>query len=183
MSMEINNEKMSDSLVPSGNESDNNDISDSRVFDDSKLAKLNGIRSQGLNPYPYKFEKNGDICEIQKKFEDFEKNEGLTVRTAGRLYNIRRLGKMIFADLGDQGGRIQITLRKGNLPDEDFKTFKTLVDSGDIVGVQGTLFRTKRGENSISVSEFSLLSKSLCALPEKFHGLKDVETRDRKSVV
>nr|AAK29404.1 lysyl tRNA synthetase [Methanosarcina barkeri] len=180
MTMEINNEKMSDSLVPSGNESDNNDISDSRVFDDSKLAKLNGIRSQGLNPYPYKFEKNGDICEIQKKFEDFEKNEGLTVRTAGRLYNIRRLGKMIFADLGDQGGRIQITLRKGNLPDEDFKTFKTLVDSGDIVGVQGTLFRTKRGENSISVSEFSLLSKSLCALPEKFHGLKDVETRYRK---
>ncbi|HEY3363006.1 MAG TPA: lysine--tRNA ligase [Methanosarcina sp.] len=180
MSMEINNKEMSDDLVPSDNESDNNDISDSRVFDDSKLVKLNGLRNQGLNPYPYKFEKNGDICEIQKKFEDFEKNEGLAVRTAGRLYNIRRLGKMVFADLGDQGGRIQITFRKGNLPDEDFKTFKSLVDSGDIIGIQGTLFRTKRGENSISVSEFSLLSKSLCALPEKFHGLKDVETRYRK---
>ncbi|AKB82366.1 Lysyl-tRNA synthetase (class II) [Methanosarcina barkeri 3] len=180
MSMEINNEKMSDDLVLSDNESDNNNISDSRVFDDSKIAKLNGIRNQGLNPYPYKFEKNGDICDIQKMFDDFEKNEGLTVRTAGRLYNIRRLGKMIFADLGDQGGRIQVTLRKGNLPDENFETFKTLVDSGDIVGVQGELFRTKRGENSISVSEFFLLSKSLCALPEKFHGLKDIETRYRK---
>ena len=83
------------------------------VFDDSKIAKLNGIRTQGLNPYPYKFEKNGDICDILKKFEDFEKNEGLTVRTAGRLYNIRKHGKMIFADLGDQAGRIQILIRKG----------------------------------------------------------------------
>lgn len=180
MSMEINNEKMSENPVISDNESDNDNILDSRVFDDSKLVKLNSIRDNGLNPYPYKFEKNGDICEIQKKFEDFENNEGLTVKTAGRLYNIRKLGKMVFADLGDQGSRIQITLRKGNLPDEDFKTFKTLVDSGDIIGVQGQLFRTKRGENSISVSEFSLLSKSLCALPEKFHGLKDIETRYRK---
>jgi lysyl-tRNA synthetase, class II len=180
MSMEINNEKMSETPVISDNESDNDNILDSSVFDDSKLAKLNSIRDNGLNPYPYKFEKNRDICEIQKKFEDFEKNEGLTVKTAGRLYNIRRLGKMIFADLGDQGGRIQVTLRKGNIPDEDFETFKTLVDSGDIIGVQGQLFRTKRGENSISVSEFSLLSKSLCALPEKFHGLKDIETRYRK---
>ena len=160
--------------------SGSNNLLESRVFDDSKIAKLNGIRTQGLNPYPYKFEKNGDICEILKKFDDFEKNEGLTVKTAGRLYNIRKLGKMIFADLGDQGGRIQVTLRKGNLPDEDFETFKTLVDSGDIIGIQGELFRTKRGENSISVSEFSLLSKSLCALPEKFHGLKDIETRYRK---
>jgi lysyl-tRNA synthetase class 2 len=175
MSTELDNTELSDEVT----QSDNNNL-ESRVFDDSKITKLNGIRSQGLNPYPYKFEKNEDICEIQKKFEDFEKNEGLMVRTAGRLYNIRKLGKMIFADLGDQGGRIQITLRKGNLPDEDFKTFKSLVDSGDIVGVQGELFRTKRGENSISVSEFSLLSKSLCALPEKFHGLKDVETRYRK---
>ena len=87
---------------------------------------------------------------------------------------------MIFADLGDQADRIQFLLRKGNLPDEDFETFKNLVDSGDIIGIQGELFRTKRGENSISVSEFSLLSKSLCALPEKFHGLKDIETRYRK---
>ena len=87
---------------------------------------------------------------------------------------------MIFADLGDQAGRIQILIRKGNLPDEDFETFKNFVDSGDIIGIQGVLFRTQRGENSISVSQFSLLSKSLCSLPEKFHGLKDIETRYRK---
>ena len=129
MSMEINDKKMSDDLVLSDNESDNSNISDSRVFDDSKLSKLNGIKNQGLNPYPYKFEKNGHICEIQKKFEDFEKNEGLTVRTAGRLYNIRRLGKMIFADLGDQGGRIQVTLRKGNLPDEGLKQMVDLANA------------------------------------------------------
>jgi lysyl-tRNA synthetase class 2 len=174
--MEINNTDLSEN-VPLPEDSS---LSGSRAFDDSKLTKLNGIINKGLNPYPYRFEKNGDICEILEKFEDFEKNEGLIVRTAGRLYNIRRLGKMIFADLGDQGGRIQVTLRKGNLPEEEFETFKTLVDSGDIIGIQGTLFRTQRGENSISVSEFSLLSKSLCALPEKFHGLKDVETRYRK---
>ncbi|NLU57093.1 MAG: lysine--tRNA ligase [Methanosarcina thermophila] len=183
MQSDLNNTKLSDEIIQSDSNatlSDNDNLLKSRIFDDSKIAKLNGIRSQGLNPYPYRFEKNGDICEILKKFDDFEKNEGLKVRTAGRLYNIRRLGKMIFADLGDQGGRIQIILRKGNLPDEDFEVFKNLVDSGDIIGIQGELFRTKRGENSINVSEFSLLSKSLCALPEKFHGLKDVETRYRK---
>jgi lysyl-tRNA synthetase, class II len=176
MSMEINDTEMSDNVTLS----DNSDSSNNRVFDDSKIAKLNGIISQGLNPYPYKFEKTGDICDILKKFEDFEENEGLTVRTAGRLYNIRKHGKMIFADLGDQAGRIQILIRKGNLPDEEFETFKNFVDSGDIIGIQGDLFKTKRGEDSIGVSKFSLLSKSLCALPEKFHGLKDIETRYRK---
>ncbi|KKG14165.1 lysyl-tRNA synthetase [Methanosarcina sp. 2.H.T.1A.6] len=176
MTMEINNTDLSEEMPLS----DETDLSGSRAFDDSKIVKLNGIISQGLNPYPYKFEKNGDICDILKKFEDFEKNEGLSVRTAGRLYNIRKHGKMIFADLGDQTGRIQVLVRKGNLPDEEFETFKNLVDSGDIVGFQGEIFRTKRGEDSISVSEFVLLSKSLCALPEKFHGLKDVETRYRK---
>ena len=176
MTMEINNTDPSEKMpLP-----DDSGLSGSGAFDDSKLAKLNGVISQGLNPYPYKFEKDEDICEILEKFEDFEKNEGLTVRTAGRLYNIRKHGKMIFADLGDQAGRVQVLVRKGNLPDEEFEIFKNLVDSGDIIGVQGDLFRTKRGENSISVSEFSLLSKSLCALPEKFHGLKDVETRYRK---
>ncbi|AGF97329.1 lysyl-tRNA synthetase [Methanosarcina mazei] len=176
MTMEINNTDPFEKIpLP-----DDSGLSGSGAFDDSKLAKLNGVISQGLNPYPYKFEKDEDICEILEKFEDFEKNEGLTVRTAGRLYNIRKHGKMIFADLGDQAGRVQVLVRKGNLPDEEFEIFKNLVDSGDIIGVQGDLFRTKRGENSISVSEFSLLSKSLCALPEKFHGLKDVETRYRK---
>lgn len=176
MTMEINNTDLSENIPLPEDAS----LSGSGTFDDSKLAKLNGVIGQGLNPYPYRFEKSEEICEILEKFEDFEKNEGMIVRTAGRLYNIRKHGKMIFADLGDQAGRIQILIRKGNLPDEEFETFKNLVDSGDIIGIQGNLFRTKRGENSISVSEFLLLSKSLCALPEKFHGLKDVETRYRK---
>jgi lysyl-tRNA synthetase class 2 len=176
MSMDINNTELSDNV----SQSDNTGISDKSIFDNSKIAKLNYIRTKGINPYPYKFEKSEDICDILKKFEDYEKNESLTVRTAGRLYNIRKHGKMIFADLGDQAGRIQILFRKGNLPDEDFEIFKNLVDSGDIIGIQGKLFRTKRGENSVNVFKFSLLSKSLCAIPEKFHGLKDVETRYRK---
>lgn len=202
MSMEINRNELSDEFPPSDNDALNNNVSDdaskasdnnatdmgitevnskdNRVFDDSKLAKLNGIKTQGLNPYPYKFEKSEDIPVILKKFEDFEKNEGLPVQTAGRLYNIRKMGKMIFADLGDQAGRIQILLRKGSLPDEEFEIFKNFVDSGDIIGVQGELVKTKRGENSISVKEFILLSKSLCSLPEKYHGLKDIETRYRK---
>ena len=176
MSMDINNTEMSNNV----SQSENIGISDKSIFDNSKIAKLNYIRNQGVNPYPYKFEKTEDICDILKKFEDYEQNESLTVRTAGRLYNIRKHGKMIFADIGDQAGRIQILFRKGNLPDEDFELFKNLVDSGDIIGIQGKLFRTKRGENSISVSKFSILSKSLCAIPEKFHGLKDVEIRYRK---
>lgn len=176
MSVDINNKEISENAPPS----ENNDVTDTKIFDDSKLSKLDGVKTQGLNPYPHKFEKTDDIPDILKKFEDFEKNEGLAVRTAGRLYNIRKMGKMIFADLGDQAGRIQILLRKGNLPEEEFETFKKLVDSGDIVGIQGVLVKTQRGENSISVNEFSLLSKSLCSLPEKFHGLKDIETRYRK---
>ncbi len=176
MSVDINNKELSENAPPS----DNNDVSDNKIFDDSKLLKLDGVKTQGLNPYPHKFEKTDDIPDILKKFEDFEKNEGLAVRTAGRLYNIRRMGKMIFADLGDQAGRIQILIRKGNLPEEEFETFKKFVDSGDIVGIQGVLVKTQRGENSISVTQLSLLSKSLCSLPEKFHGLKDIETRYRK---
>ena len=176
MSVDINNKELSENAPPS----DSNDVSDNKIFDDSKLLKLDGVKTQGLNPYPHKFEKTDDIPDILKKFEDFEKNEGLAVRTAGRLYNIRRMGKMIFADLGDQAGRIQILIRKGNLPEEEFETFKKFVDSGDIVGIQGVLVKTQRGENSISVTQLSLLSKSLCSLPEKFHGLKDIETRYRK---
>src|SRR5665648_890334 len=110
MNVEVNNKELSDNSIPS----DNNNVSDNRIFDDSKLAKLNGVKTQGINPYPYKFEKTDDISDILKKFDDFEKNEGLTIRTAGRLYNIRKHGKMIFADLGDQAGRIQILVRKGN---------------------------------------------------------------------
>jgi lysyl-tRNA synthetase class 2 len=151
MSMDINNTELLDNV----SQSDNTGISDKRIFDNSKIAKLNSIRTKGLNPYPYKFEKSEDICDILKKFEDYEKNEGLTVRTAGKLYNIRKHWKMIFADLGDQAGRIQILFRKGDLLDEDFEIFKNLVDSGDIIGIQGNLFRMKRGENSINVSKFS----------------------------
>ncbi len=77
MSMDIKNTELSDNV----SQSDNTGISDKRIFDNSKIAKLNNIRTKGLNPYPYKFEKSDDICDILKKFEDYEKNESLTVRT------------------------------------------------------------------------------------------------------
>src|SRR5690606_41420112 len=91
-----NTTTLSDEIIQSDSNatlSDNNNLLKCRVFDDSKIAKLNDIRSQGLNPSPYRFEKNGDIWEILKKFDDFEKNEGLKVRTAGRLYKFGNLEK------------------------------------------------------------------------------------------
>ena len=114
--------------------------------------------------------------------EKFEEMEGKQVSVAGRIMSKRGMGKAVFCDLQDGKGRIQLYVRIDELGEEAFAKFKK-IDIGDIVGVEGEVFKTKRGEISVKAHKVTLLSKSLIPLPEKFHGLKDTETRFRQRYV
>ena len=113
---------------------------------------------------------------------NFEENEGKTFSLAGRIMSKRDMGKASFADLHDRYGRIQLYAKIDNLGEEEYANFKKL-DIGDIVGIVGSVFRTHRGEISVSVTEYTLLSKSMRPLPEKWHGLKDMDLRYRQRYV
>ncbi|WP_332450489.1 lysine--tRNA ligase [Methanoculleus sp.] len=154
---------------------------DQLCFDTTKIDKIQELRERGVTVYPYTFERKDTVEEIRERFSAIghEKSEE-EVSTAGRIYIVRQHGKTIFADLGDSCGRIQLYLRKNDLGEEQFDLFRQYVDAGDIIGVVGHVFRTKMGEITIWVDRFELLTKSVCPLPEKFHGLKNVETRYRQ---
>ncbi len=154
---------------------------DRLCFDTLKIGKVTDLIERGITVYPYKFDRRDTVAAIRERFRDVghEKSEE-SVSTAGRIYIIRHHGRTIFADLGDSSGRIQLYLRKNDLGEERFNLFRHYIDSGDIIGVFGHVFRTRMGELTIWVDAFELLSKSICPLPEKFHGLKNVETRYRQ---
>jgi len=140
-----------------------------------RLEKLEKIRREKGSPYSlHSFPKQAPIIKIK---EDF--SEGREVSVGGRLLSRREHGKSIFFDLGDFSGKIQCYLRKDLIGEDNFSFFKNL-DIGDVLGVKGSLFKTKTAEVTVLVSEFKLLSKSLRPLPEKWHGLKDTELRFRK---
>ena len=142
--------------------------------------KLAELQAAGKDPFAQtKYDVTHHSKEIKEKFEQLE---GQTVRLAGRLMSKRGMGKAVFSDLQDGAGRIQLYLRVDDLGEEALAAFKKY-DIGDIVGVEGEVFRTKRGEISIKAKTVILLSKSLLPLPEKFHGLTDVETRCRQRYV
>lgn len=147
----------------------------------TRIQKLAELADKGINPYPYSYDKNASAKMLQEKYKDLpageETNDEYLV--AGRVMAIRNTG--MFIDLMDGSGKIQIFLTKKTWMLKN-KTLK-LVDIGDIVGFQGTVRRTPRGELSIKATDFKLLSKSLLPLPEKFHGLTDVETRYRQRYV
>src|SRR5699024_679462 len=131
---------------------------------------------------PHKIEKFDDRIlsdEIKENFEDYEEK---TVRVAGRIMSKRGHGKVIFMDLQDSNGRIQLFNRMNNVGEEEYADIKAL-DIGDIVGVEGEVFKTKTGEVSIRTQKLTLLTKSLQILPEKFHGLKDTDLRYRQRYV
>ena len=144
--------------------------------------KLSELKKQGINHYPYKFEKKNSCQELQEKYSKLgsEKNTKDKVKIAGRLMVVRNMGKISFATLQDYTGKIQIVLQEKETPEKTRVFFKKFIDSGDIVGVEGTIFRTKRGELSILVSKIELLAKAIKPLPDKWHGLKDKEERYRK---
>ncbi|KDE55347.1 lysine--tRNA ligase [Methanoculleus sp. MH98A] len=154
---------------------------DHTCFDTAKIDKLQELRERGVTVYPYTFDRRDTVEEIKERFSTIEHDKSEEeVSTAGRVYVVRQHGKTIFADVGDSTGRIQLYLRKNDLGEEQFDLFKQYVDAGDIIGVVGHVFRTKMGEITIWVDRFELLTKSVCPLPEKFHGLKNVETRYRQ---
>ena len=154
---------------------------DHLCFDTTKIDKIQDLRRRGVTVYPYKFERTDTTSEIKRRFSDIgHEKSAEAVSTAGRVYVVRQHGKTIFADIGDSGGRIQLYLRKNDLGEESFNLFRQYIDAGDIIGVVGHVFRTKMGEITIWVDRFEILAKSVCPLPEKYHGLKDIETRYRQ---
>ena len=141
-----------------------------------KLAKLIKL---GIDPYPVNVERQTVCADALRQFDAWaaDKSEHAV---AGRLMTIRVHGAMIFADLMDETGKIQILLKEDETGAKLFAAFRDLIDPADIIEATGTLFQTKRGEKTLQVKTWRLLSKALLPLPEKFHGLKDVETRYRQ---
>ncbi|WP_455663035.1 lysine--tRNA ligase [Pradoshia sp.] len=145
--------------------------------------KMTRIAEMGLDPFGQKFVRTHLSQEIITEFSDLENEEleakSIEVSIAGRIMTKRGKGKAGFAHIKDVSGQIQIYVRKDAIGEDAYELFK-IADLGDIVGVKGIIFKTKVGELSIKVNEFTFLSKSLRPLPEKYHGLKDIEERYRK---
>ena len=148
----------------------------------TRIQKLADLADKGVNPYPYVFDKDANAADLQEKYKDLPAGEETQdfYSVAGRVMAIRNTG--MFIDLMDASGKIQVFSHKENLSEDQMKILK-LLDIGDIVGFYGSIRRTPRGELSIKSTKLKLLSKSLLPLPEKFHGLTDVETRYRQRYV
>ena len=153
------------------------DLSQQRLVRRQKLAEL---QAQGQDPFQVtRFDWDHTAQQIK---DNFDALEGQAVKVAGRLMSKRGMGKVSFCDLQDRSGRIQLYARQDEMDEAVYKKFKKF-DIGDIVGVDGEVFRTQRGEMSVRAKDITLLSKSLLPLPEKFHGLQDKELRYRQRYV
>ena len=145
-----------------------------------RREKLAQLQAEGMDPFAItRFVSTTTAQEIKEHFDEME---GKPVSIAGRLMSKRGMGKVSFCDLQDKTGRIQLYARKDEMDEAEYNRFKKY-DIGDIVGVEGEIFRTQRGEMSVRAKTITLLSKSLLPLPEKFHGLTDKETRYRQRYV
>ncbi|MBS3162534.1 lysine--tRNA ligase [Candidatus Woesearchaeota archaeon] len=147
-----------------------------------RLDKLEKLKHLGVNPYPYSFKDYIFSQPLLKKYAYLAEGESTkdVYSVMGRIMTLRDMGKAAFAHLQDQEGKVQVYFREDEL--KNYDVFK-LLDIGDIIGVKGIVFKTKKGEVTIHAAEFVLLSKSLRPLPEKFHGLQDSEIRYRQRYV
>ncbi|MFC2587606.1 MAG: amino acid--tRNA ligase-related protein, partial [Campylobacter sp.] len=150
-----------------------------------RLDTANELRNSGVNPYPHFLRRDMDIAKFRLKFKHIidteEKSaEGQLVSLAGRVKLIRDAGKAIFANIEDEDGNLQIYFSNKTLDPDWFKVVKKNIEVGDIIYVRGYAFVTRTGEFSMHVSELTLASKAISPLPEKFHGLTDIETRYRQ---
>lgn len=143
---------------------------------EQRIGKLQQLRERGIEPYPYSFDRTHLASEVRDHFDSLQDAK---VSVAGRLMTVRLMGKASFAHILDQSGRIQIYVRRDVVGDDQYELFKDL-DLGDIVGVTGKPFRTRTGEITVQVEHLTLLTKSIRGLPEKWHGLTDVEKRYRQ---
>ena len=155
---------------------------ESTIYRDSRLAKLKALEEKGYNPYPYRFQPNAFAADLQDKYKNLEAGTDTEdrVTVAGRVMAVRNSG--MFIDLKDASGKIQVFCHKNHLSEDDLGLLKNL-DVGDIIGVSGYVRRTPRGELSIAAEKFDIISKSLQPLPEKFHGLTDIDARYRQRYV
>src|SRR6266436_10188058 len=143
-----------------------------------RLQRLHALRERGIDPYPNHVERTHTIAQVLEHFDEWQGPEGSFTLT-GRIRLMREMGKAAFAQLEDGSGRIQIYFRINDLGAEAYRRLK-LLDLGDFIQVSGFLFRTRTGERTLHVREYRILAKGLRPLPEKHHGLEDVEIRQRK---
>lgn len=147
-----------------------------------KRKKLHELRKKGINPFPYSFDRTHSANDIRSQYDSkLQSGEKLTdsnFRIAGRLMTLRAMGKASFFNLQDQSGSLQVYVKVEELSEEARAQFE-LVDLGDIVGVEGFVFRTQKGELSLHAKNFQILTKTLEPLPEKWHGVADVEIKYR----
>jgi len=137
-----------------------------------RLEKIKKLKDLGVDPYPSSYSKKDTIAESRKK-------EGKNTQTAGRIMSLRGHGRILFADLQDETGKIQLFFQEKNLGKDKMKILR-LLDTADFLGVKGQVIKTKAGEITIDISNFTILSKALRPLPAKWHGFKNVEQRYRK---
>ena len=151
-----------------------------------RIEKLDKLKEKGVAPFGQKFDVKDKICDIKANYENKSKEEleenVVYATIAGRIITKRDMGKIAFCNIQDRDGNIQIYIRKDTIGEEAYSVFK-LSDIGDIIGITGQVMRTNTGELSIKVSEYTHLVKALRPLPEKYHGLQDVEERYRRRYV
>ena len=191
---------MSENQVNSPVQAEEEPAQDINILKKDRLDKLADLRELGHDPFTitkfdvtghaaqYKAEYEAKEAEIlaavgddeEKKAAELEKLNENIVRIAGRIMSWRDMGKANFIDVRDKSDRIQVYIRSNDIGADLFKEFKKKWDIGDIIGVEGYVFRTRKGEISIHAKSITLLTKSLLPLPEKWHGLKDTDTRYRQ---
>jgi lysyl-tRNA synthetase, class II len=148
----------------------------------NRYNKVDALRDMDINPYVNRFCPTHTSIGVLDNADELIASEDKAI-VAGRILTIRKFGKAAFFHIQDAKGKIQVFIKKGIIPDEDFALFKENIDSGDIAGVEGVVFRTKTDEVTVLAHHLVLLSKSVRPMPEKWHGLKDLDTRYRQRYV
>ncbi len=148
---------------------------------EERIKEVEGLRKKGIDPFGQVFPGKQSIIEVTEKFNQIATGEPSdeNIVIAGRVMALRKHGKAVFADIEDQTGRMQVYVKSNLIGDDSFEVFKD-ISVGDIIGISGSVFKTRTGELTVLASRFTLLSKSLRTLPEKWHGLTDTEIRYRK---
>ena len=151
-------------------------------YEQQRIEKSNQLKEMGINPYPHNITKDTTTAEFKDKFSDItDRDESKNARISGRIKFLRLMGKAAFVKIEDESGILQIYVSRDNLPEGFYNNvFKKLIEVGDIITVEGYPFVTKTGELSLHVTALDLATKSIKPLPEKFHGLTDIELRYRQ---
>ncbi len=144
-----------------------------------RLKKLEILKARGIDAYPSRTKRTHSIEKVLSSFQALER-EGSLITVAGRVMIVRGQGAIMFADLHDGTGKLQAVFKEDSIDSEAFSLFKDVIDGGDFIEVTGTVFVTQRGERSLQVESWKMLTKSLLPLPDKYHGLQNEEERFRK---